>query len=172
MEAARGRRRTGRARSATRSWRASAEGPGAARAAPHAVHPLQARARRVVVKAHLLRMGPTGAKAAALHLRYIERDGVEKDGSKGMLYDAQGPVRARVFEQPRPGEKHQFRFIVSPEDGSELDLTDYVRRLMATVERDIGRKVEWAAVNHYDTEPPARAHRRPRRRSRWPRGAD
>ncbi|MDP9148492.1 MAG: hypothetical protein M3O36_00910, partial [Myxococcota bacterium] len=52
------------------------------------LHPLQASARRVVVKAHLLRMGPTGAKAAALHVRYIERDGVEKDGSKGMLYDA------------------------------------------------------------------------------------
>jgi type IV secretory pathway VirD2 relaxase len=108
----------------------------------------------VVVKAHLLRMGPTAAKAAALHVRYIERDGVEKDGSKGVLYDARGAVRARVFEQPRPGEKHQFRFIVSPEDGSELDLTAYVRRLMATLERDIGRKVEWTAVNHFDTSHP------------------
>jgi type IV secretory pathway VirD2 relaxase len=121
---------------------------------PARVHPLQAHARRVIVKAHLLRMGPTAAKAAALHVRYIERDGVEKDGSKGVLYDAQGTVRARVFEQPRPGEKHQFRFIVSPEDGSELDLTIYVRRLMATLERDIGRKVEWAAVNHFDTSHP------------------
>src|SRR5579872_5235362 len=122
--------------------------------APAPVHPLQAHARRVIVKAHLQRMGVTGAKAAALHVRYIERDGVEKDGSKGVLYDARGAVRARVFEQPRPGEKHQFRFIVSPEDGSELDLTVYVRRLMATLERDIGRKVEWAAVNHYDTSHP------------------
>jgi type IV secretory pathway VirD2 relaxase len=99
-------------------------------------------------------MGPTAAKAAALHVRYIERDGVEKDGSKGTLYDARGAVRAGVFEQPRPGEKHQFRFIVSPEDGSELDLTVYVRRLMATLERDLGRKVEWAAVNHFDTSHP------------------
>ncbi len=121
---------------------------------PAPVHPLQAHSRRVVVKAHLMRMGPTAAKAAALHVRYIERDGVEKDGSKGVLYDAQGTVRARVFEQPRPGEKHQFRFIVSPEDGSELDLTAYVRRLMATLERDVGRKVEWAAVNHFDTSHP------------------
>jgi type IV secretory pathway VirD2 relaxase len=118
------------------------------------VHPLQAHARRVVIKAHLLRMGPTGAKAAALHLRYIERDGVEKDGSKGTLYDARGAVCASVFEQPRPGEKHQFRFIVSPEDGSVLDLTAYVRRLMATLERDLGRQVEWAAVNHFDTSHP------------------
>ena len=115
---------------------------------------LGAGARRVIVKAHLLRMNASGAKAAALHLRYIERDGVERDGSKGRLYDADGAVDGRAFEQPRPGEKHQFRIIVSPEDGAELDLTEYVRRLMATVERDVDRKLEWAAVNHHDTEHP------------------
>ena len=83
---------------------------------------LGAGARRVVVKAHLLRMNASGAKAAALHLRYIERDGVEKDGSKGVLYDAAGAVDGRAFEGARAGEKHQFRLIVSPEDGAELDL--------------------------------------------------
>ena len=118
------------------------------------VHARQASARRVIIKAHVQRMGPSGAKAAALHVRYIERDGVERDGSKGVLYGSDRPVRARSFEQPRPGEKHQFRLIVSPEDGGELDLTAYVRRLMATLERDIGHKVEWAAVNHYDTSHP------------------
>ena len=118
------------------------------------VDPRQANARRVVIKAHVQRMGPSAAKAAALHVRYIERDGVERDGSKGVLYDAHGPARARAFEEPRAGEKHQFRLIVSPEDGSELDLTAYMRRLMATLERDVGRKVEWAAVNHYDTSHP------------------
>jgi type IV secretory pathway VirD2 relaxase len=127
------------------------------RAAPPsrvAVHPAGAASRRVVVKAHLVKMTASGAKAAALHLRYIERDGVEKDGSKGVLYDERGAARADSFEQPRPGEKHQFRFIVSPEDASELDLTAYVRALMARVERDLGRKLEWAAVNHHDTDHP------------------
>jgi hypothetical protein len=113
---------------------------------------LGAGARRVVVKAHVARLGGRGARAAVLHLRYIERDGVEKDGSKGVLYDASGPVLAEALESPRAGEKHQFRIIVSPEDAAELDLTLYVRRLMAQVEQDLGRKVEWAAVNHYNTE--------------------
>ena len=113
-----------------------------------------ASSRRVIVKEHVVRMTATGTKAAALHLRYIERDGVEKDGSKGVLYTAKGLARARTFEQPRRGEGHQFRLIVSPEDAGELDLTEYVRRLMARVERDIGRKLEWAAVNHYNTEHP------------------
>jgi len=113
-----------------------------------------AGARRVVVKAHVARLGGRGARAAVLHLRYIERNGVEKDGSKGVLYDAKGRASAEAFEQPRDGEKHQFRIIVSPEDAAELDLTLYVRRLMAQVERDLGRKVEWAAANHYNTEHP------------------
>jgi len=118
------------------------------------VRPPGADARRVVIKAHVARLTATGAKAASLHLRYIQRDGVEKDGSKGLLYNADGPVRAETFEEPRPGENHQFRLIVSPEDAGELDLTDYVQRLMARVERDLRVKLEWAAVNHHDTEHP------------------
>jgi type IV secretory pathway VirD2 relaxase len=111
-------------------------------------------ARRVVVKARVVRLTTYGAKAAALHLRYIERDGVEKDGSKGALYGPDGPVRRRTFEEPRLREQHQFRFIVSPEDANDLELTAYVRRLMGRIEADVGRKVEWAAVNHYDTGHP------------------
>ncbi|MGH7435406.1 MAG: DUF3363 domain-containing protein, partial [Polyangiaceae bacterium] len=89
-----------------------------------------------------------------LHLRYIERDGVEKDGSKGVLYGPEGPVERRTFEEPRLHEKHQFRFIVSPEDAGELDLTGYVQSLMKRVQIDVGQKIEWAAVNHYDTAHP------------------
>jgi type IV secretory pathway VirD2 relaxase len=111
-------------------------------------------ARRVVVKAHLQRLRSRGAQAAARHLRYIERDGVEKDGSPGVLYGSEGPVPRERFEQPRLGERHQFRFIVSPEDARDLDLTGYVRELMKRVERDLGRSIEWAAVNHHDTEHP------------------
>jgi type IV secretory pathway VirD2 relaxase len=111
-------------------------------------------ARRVIVKAHLHRLGRRGAQAAARHLRYIERDGVEKDGSAGVLYGREGPVPRERFEEPRLGERHQFRFIVSPEDARKLDLTDYIRELMARVERDIGRSIEWAAVNHHDTDHP------------------
>jgi type IV secretory pathway VirD2 relaxase len=111
-------------------------------------------ARRVIVKAHLHKLRSHGAQAAARHLRYIERDGVEKDGSPGVLYGPNGPVPRASFEQPRLGEQHQFRFIVSPEDARDLDLTDYVRELMTRVESDLGRPIEWAAVNHHDTEHP------------------
>jgi type IV secretory pathway VirD2 relaxase len=71
-------------------------------------------------------------------------------------YAAAGPARIDAFAKPRAGERHQFRLIVSPEDAAELDLTAYVRRFMARVERDLGRPLEWLAVNHYNTDhPPA-----------------
>jgi type IV secretory pathway VirD2 relaxase len=113
-----------------------------------------ANTRRVVVKAHYVKLTEGGAKAAALHLRYIERDGVERDGSKGVLYGPEGPVRRETFEQPRLQERHLFRLIVSPEDGDQLDMTAYVRSFMGRVEKDLGRKLEWTAVNHHDTDHP------------------
>jgi type IV secretory pathway VirD2 relaxase len=131
---------------------ASARRPSKGDAAGARAH--RADARRVVIKAHVVRLTANGAKAAALHLRYIERDGVDKDGSKGALYGPDGRVQRETFEQPRPDEAHQFRFIVSPEDASELDLMAYVRRLMDRVERDLGRGIEWAAVNHFNTDHP------------------
>jgi type IV secretory pathway VirD2 relaxase len=111
-------------------------------------------ARRVVIKAHVQHLSRNGAQAATRHLRYIERDGVEKDGSPGVLYGPDGPVVRETFEGPHLGERHQFRFILSPEDGHDLDLTAYCRSLMSRVERDLGRRIEWAAVNHYDTDHP------------------
>jgi type IV secretory pathway VirD2 relaxase len=78
---------------------------------PASAGPLRAEAhrtdaRRVVIKARVVRLTASGAKAAAMHLRYIERDGVEKDGSKGVLYGPDGAVRRWTFEEPRPREPH------------------------------------------------------------------
>jgi type IV secretory pathway VirD2 relaxase len=111
-------------------------------------------ARRVTIKAHVHRMTHGAAVRAAKHLGYIERDGTGKDGSPAVLYGPGGPVARGRFEEPRLDEQHQFRFTVSPEDGRDLDLDDYVRRLMRRVERELGRQLEWAAANHYNTEHP------------------
>ena len=43
------------------------------------------RTRRVVVKARLVRLSAKGLGAARAHLRYIQRDGVTRDGRPGML---------------------------------------------------------------------------------------
>lgn len=110
--------------------------------------------RRCVVKARVVPLNARGVKAAQLHLRYIEREGVERDGSPGRLYGSNAEVAREELSDPLPGEKHQFRFIVSPEEGAELDLRQYTSALMAQVEADLGRNLVWAAVNHYDTDNP------------------
>jgi type IV secretory pathway VirD2 relaxase len=66
-----------------------------------------------------------------VHLAYLERDGVEKDGAPGRLYGPEGALAREAFGEPVAGEQRQFRFIVSPEDGDRLDLTTFARQFMA-----------------------------------------
>jgi type IV secretory pathway VirD2 relaxase len=76
--------------------------------------------RRVVIKARIVRVkaGDTGAVRA--YLRYVQRDGVTCDGQPGELYDA-GSDRAdgKAFTERSAGDRHQFRFIVAPEDSAD-----------------------------------------------------
>jgi type IV secretory pathway VirD2 relaxase len=96
--------------------------------------------------------GGGGIQAARLHLAYIERDGVEQDGSEGRLYGGQDEVDRASLSGAITGERHQFRFIVSPED--DVDLTMFTRDLMGQVEKDLAVRLRWGAVNHYNTDNP------------------
>ena len=114
------------------------------------------RARRAVVKASLIRLAGKAGQVARAHMRYIQRDGVTREGLPGELY---GPETDRAdgddFLKRTAGDRHQFRFIVSAEDGAEYpDLKPYVRRLMTQVEQDLGTRLDWVAVDHFNTERP------------------
>jgi type IV secretory pathway VirD2 relaxase len=114
------------------------------------------RARRAVVKTRLVRIGTKGMPAARAHLRYIQRDGVTREGTPGELYSAnRDTADGKAFLQRCDGDRHQFRFIVSAEDGSEYpDLKPYIRRLMTQMEADLGTKLDWVAVDHFNTAHP------------------
>jgi type IV secretory pathway VirD2 relaxase len=59
------------------------------------------------------------------------------------------------FSTPRPGDRHQFRFIVAPEDGAELsDLRAFTRELMDQMQTDLGTRLDWVAVDHFHTGHP------------------
>ncbi|APL96427.1 DUF3363 domain-containing protein [Sphingobium indicum] len=114
------------------------------------------RGRRAVVKASLIRLQGKAGQVARAHMRYIQRDGVTREGLPGELY---GPETNRAdgddFLKRTTGDRHQFRFILSAEDGAEYpDLKPYVRRLMTQVEQDLGTKLDWVAVDHFNTERP------------------
>ena len=112
--------------------------------------------RRVIVKTRLVKLRGQGIGAAKAHLKYIQRDGVTRDGEPGQLYDAASDeADGKKFLERSDGDRHQFRFIVSPEDGAELDdLKPFVRDLMAEMERDLDTRLDWVAVDHFNTDNP------------------
>lgn len=125
----------------------------AARFTGHTVRP---GARRVAIKTRLVNLKQAGSRSTTTHLRYIEREGVGRDGEPGQAY---GPTTdsadLAVFEERGKEDRHQFRFIVSPEDAEQLDdLRTYTRNLMSRMEADLGTNLDWVAVNHWNTDNP------------------
>ncbi|SHN84370.1 relaxase/mobilization nuclease domain-containing protein [Bradyrhizobium erythrophlei] len=115
----------------------------------------QARARGAMVKARVVRqMRSPGALRA--HIGYLKRDGVTRDGSPGKLFDAAGDdADSRAFTERCEGDRHHFRFIVSPDDAGVLSsLRGFTRELMDQASRDLGTRLDWVAVDHWNTEHP------------------
>lgn len=117
---------------------------------------LGAKARRVIIKSRFVVLKKAGAKSVSTHLRYIQRDGVTRDGQPGQAYGAEADtVDIQAFEERGKGHRHQFRFIVSVEDAETLeDLRGYTRELMRRVATDLETELDWVAVDHWDTDNP------------------
>jgi len=117
---------------------------------------LTPNARRVTIKARLVNLSKAGPRSTVAHLRYIEREGVDRQGGPGHAY---GPMTdaadTAAFEERGREDRHQFRFIVSPEDAEQLDdLRTYTRHLLARMEADLGTRLDWVAVDHWNTDNP------------------
>ena len=114
------------------------------------------RARRVVIKTRIVRVAGRGQNAARMHLRYIQRDGVTREGLPGELYGAtEEQADGKAFLARCTEDRHQFRMIVAVEDAVQYrDLREFTRRLMRHVEADLGTKLEWVAVDHHNTGHP------------------
>ncbi|MER8803543.1 DUF3363 domain-containing protein [Mesorhizobium sp. M0998] len=128
------------------------------------------RTRRVMVKARVVKFtsqrgarGPkmrgVSTRAVDAHLRYLERDGVARDGENGRVYsaleDGRDREEGRAFIERCRGDRHQFRLIVAPEDAVEMeDLRAFTRDLMRQMESDLGTRLDWIAVDHHNTGHP------------------
>ncbi|QNA82953.1 relaxase/mobilization nuclease and DUF3363 domain-containing protein [Sphingomonas sp. So64.6b] len=112
--------------------------------------------RRVIVKARIVKLAGKGFAGATAHLRYLQRDGTTREGEGGTLYGPeQDAADGKAFLERGNGDRHQFRFIVAPEDGAEYEnLKPLVRRWMKQVEQDLGTKLDWVAVDHFNTGHP------------------
>ncbi len=123
-------------------------------ASVRASHLLRSRTRGAIIKARVVRFSRPGALAA--HLNYLQRDGVTRDGARGQLFGVEGrEVDPTDFAARCADDRHHFRFIVSPNDALEMaDLKSFTRGLMAQAETDLGTPLDWAAVDHWNTEHP------------------
>ena len=119
---------------------------------------LQTPSRRVVIKARIVRHGGTKFRSAPLarHIGYLEREGVTRDGARAQMFDAGSETAdVRAFAERCENDRHHFRFSVSPEDAGEMeDLRAFTRELMMDAARDLGTRLDWIAVDHWNTDNP------------------
>jgi type IV secretory pathway VirD2 relaxase len=116
---------------------------------------ITARTRGAVIKARVVRHSGRTAPLGT-HLDYLRRDGVTRDGEKARLF---GPgteeADGRAFAGRCGDDRHHFRFIVSPDDAVEIsDLKSFTRDLVGQMERDLDTRLDWVAVDHWNTEHP------------------
>lgn len=116
---------------------------------------MRSPSRRVVIHARVVRHRGAGRRSAPLakHVSYLKRDGVTRDGVDAKLFDARSDqADERAFTERCSDDRHHFRFIISPEDAARLDdLRIFTRELMIDVEQDLGTKLDWVAVDHWNT---------------------
>jgi len=123
--------------------------------------------RRVVVKASIKKMAGHGFDSFRKHLAYIERDGTDERGERAKSYenrvddiDIEAGEEAdskptKAFADRCKGDRHHFRFVVTPEDSSSLlSLSEFTTDLVTQMETDLGTKLDWVAADHYDTGQP------------------
>ena len=114
--------------------------------------------RRVVVMTRIVRHRGGRFRSAPLakHVAYLKRDGVTRDGADARMFDAASDdAEARAFAERCEEDRHHFRFTVSPEDANRMeDLRAFTRELMQDAERDLGTRLDWVAVDHWNTDTP------------------
>jgi type IV secretory pathway VirD2 relaxase len=125
------------------------------RASVQANRLITSRSRGAVVKARIVRHAGRGAPLAT-HLSYLRREGVTRDGEKARLFGpGGGDIDPKDFAERCEDDRHHFRFIVSPDDAVEMsDLKGFTRELAGQMEKDLGTKLDWVAVDHWNTEHP------------------
>jgi len=126
----------------------------------HAAAQFAARSgrQRVAVKARVVRARPGGQSAGSLraHLRYIRGRGEGTEG-QDIVFNGGGelgPQDVLDFAEHMDGDRHHFRFIISPEGAERLDLKAFTQELVAHMEQDLGTRLEWVAGEHHDTDNP------------------
>jgi type IV secretory pathway VirD2 relaxase len=90
------------------------------------------------------------------HVAYLERDSVTRGGKKGRTFGAaEDRTDAVAFARRGLNDRHHFRFVVTAEDAAEMtDLKAFTRDLVGQMESDLGTKLDWVAIAHWNADNP------------------
>lgn len=117
--------------------------------------------QRVVVKTsfHLHAATSRSASPGRLreHLRYLQREAAELNDGPPKLFssDPEASVERNDVVSEWAQDRHHYRVILSPENGSDLgSVEEYTRRVVAAWEERLGHDLEWVAVTHNNTDQP------------------
>ena len=98
-----------------------------------------------------------GGSGWRAHGRYLAREGAQQEGKPGRGFDAyeeEIDIADRLGGWQRAGDPRLWKIIVSPEAGERLDLRQHARELVTTMEGDLGLRLEWVGIAHFDTAHP------------------
>jgi len=90
------------------------------------------------------------------HGRYLARESATfEPRDKGAGFSRDGgsvDLAERLQSWQAEGDERLWKLIVSPEFGDRVDLSRLTRDLMQRMEEELATKLEWAAVEHHNTE--------------------
>lgn len=97
-----------------------------------------------------------GRRLLAQQVAYIRRGAADERAGDDVFFNkAEDQADPRQFVERGHNDPTHYRLVVNPQDGTELgDLKAYARRLMNSVEEDLGGDIEWIAGAHFDTGRP------------------
>lgn len=117
-----------------------------------------ARPRKEFTQRCAVRITYTKNKVAGqwrAHGRYLARESAARAGGAGFNDGAAAVEPAQALNRwQKQGDARLWKFIVSPEFGDRVDLQQLTRELMGHMEKDLGTRLEWVGVSHFNTEHP------------------
>ena len=108
--------------------------------------------RRSVIKTSFRRNGHKGGWVR--HARYLTREHAQREQERGLGFDGVGNEidMVGVVRDWERNDPLVWSLIISPEDGERIDLREHARDLVAGMERDLGTRLEWVAIDHHNTD--------------------
>jgi type IV secretory pathway VirD2 relaxase len=89
------------------------------------------------------------------HARYLERGHGHETGHKELGFNAQNEyvdISATAHNWCLAKDRLHWRLILSPDDVDLIDVRKHTRKVLAQMEKDLGTRLSWVAVEHDNTE--------------------